>query len=95
MKLKKLLKVIPEGYKIGFTSADNKLGFITYDNKKDAVMNLAYKMATVIDLVEELEVVSIHPCARTYCRDYNVYSGDMPELCVEPRLLVEVNLGGV
>lgn len=90
MKLKKLLKVIPENYDIGLTYADNRLCFITYATKKEGVMSFAKKTSTTIDYVEDLDVVAIHPCARTYCTDENVFGDGMPSLHVESRFLIEL-----
>lgn len=92
MKLKKLLKVIPDEYNIGITSADNEVSIITYGTKEEAVTIFAQRTTTTPDFVESLEVAAIHPCARTYCADESIYGNGMPSFYVCTRLLIEVNL---
>ena len=93
MKLKKLLKVIPERYKVGFTAVDNDLLFLPYATKEEAIMTFAQRTATTTDFIKDLEVVAIYPCASTYCDHETVFNDGMPSLHVEMQLLIEVKLG--
>ena len=93
MKLKKLLKVIPERCKVGFTATDNDLLFLPYDTKEEAVATFAQRTATTTDFIKDLEVTSIYPCASVYCDHETVFNDTMPSLHAEMQLLIEVNLG--
>ena len=90
MKLKKLLKVIPDEYKIGIADFNEDSSIVSYDTKEDAVKSLAIKTTTTPDYVNNLEVVTVTPCARVYCTDEHVFCDDMPPLHVEPQLYIEV-----
>ena len=43
MKLKKLLKLIPDEYKIGITDYAEEVMFVSYGTKEEAIANFAQK----------------------------------------------------
>lgn len=67
MKLKKLLKLIPDEYKIGLTDYEGNVTLVSYGTKEDAVMNFAQKTALTKEMVEDMRVATVSPCARVYC----------------------------
>lgn len=104
MKLKNLLKIIPEKCKVGFIAADKKckIGFTTVDDellflpyvtKEEAITTFAQRTTTTTDFVKDLEVTAIYPCASTYCDHETVFNDGVPSLHVKMQLLIEVNLG--
>ena len=94
MKLKKLLKLIPDEYKIGLTDYEGNVTLVSYGAKEEAVMNFAQKTALTKEMVEDMRVATVSPCARVYCVDQHVFCDTEPPLNVEPRLYIEVHLGG-
>lgn len=90
MKLKKLLKVIPEDYKIRLTYSDNDICFSTYGTKEDAIMSLVQRTTDTPEYIKDMNVTAIHPCARTYCTDENLFGDAMPSMHIETRLLIEI-----
>ena len=90
MKLKKLLSVISDEYKIGIADFNEDSIFVSYSSKEDAVKSFATETATTPDYVKNLEVVTVTPCARVYCTDEHVFCDDIPPLHVEPQLYIEV-----
>lgn len=94
MKLKKLLKLIPDEYKIGLTDYEGNVIFVSYGTKEEAVMNFAQKTALTKEAIEDMRVATISPCARVYCVDQHVFCDTEPPLNVEPQLYIEVHLGG-
>ena len=91
MKLKKLLKVIPEKYKISITDSGEEVSFIAYGTKNEAVKEYAVRALATTDEIEDLEVDTVVPCARVYCADGHVFDDVMPPLHVEPQFYIEVN----
>lgn len=94
MKLKKLLKLIPDEYKIGITDYGEENMFVSYGTKEEAVANFAQKTALTKEMIEDMRVATVSPCARVYCVDQHVFCDAEPPLNVEPRLYIEVHLGG-
>lgn len=94
MKLKKLLKVISDDYKIGIADFNEETSFVSYGTKGDAVKSFALKTTTTTDYVEDLEVVTVTPCARVYCTDGHIFGDAEPPLNVEPQLYIEVRAEG-
>lgn len=92
MKLKKLLKVIPERYRISITDSGGEVGFIAYGTKEEAVKEYAVRMLDTTDEIEDLEVNTVIPCARVFCTDGHVFNDIMPPLHVEPQFYIEVHM---
>ena len=92
MKLKKLLKVIPEKYKISITDSGEEVSFIAYGTKNGAVKEYAVRALATTDEIEDLEVDTVIPCARVYCADGHVFDDVMPPLRVEPQFYIEVHM---
>ena len=92
MKLKKLLKLIPEKYKISITDSGEEVSFIAYGTKNEAVKEYAVRALATTDEIEDLEVDTVVPCARVYCADGHVFDDVMPPINVEPQLYIEVHM---
>lgn len=92
MKLKKLLKVIPERYRISITDSGGEVSFIAYGTKEEAVKEYAVRMLATTDEIEDLEVNTVIPCARVFCTDGHVFNDIMPPLHVEPQFYIEVHM---
>ena len=92
MKLKKLLKLIPDEYKIGITDYGEEIMFVSYGTKEEAITNLAQKTTLAKEEIEDMEVATVSPCARVYCVDQHVFCDTEPPLHVEPRLYIEVHM---
>ena len=92
MKLKKLLKLIPDEYKIGITDYAEDVMFVSYGTKEESVANFAQKTALPKEMIEDMRVVTVSPCARVYCVDQHVFCDTEPPLNVEPQLYIEVNM---
>lgn len=95
MKLKKLLKLIPDEYKIGITDYEEENMFVSYGTKEEAVANFAQKTALTKEMIEDMRVATVSPCARVYCVDQHLFCDTEPPLNVEPQLYIEVRTGGV
>jgi hypothetical protein len=95
MKLKKLLKVIPDEYKIGITDYGEEIMFVSYGTKEEAVMGFAQKTTFTKEDIEDMEVATVSPCARVYCVDQHVFCDTMPSLNVELQLYIAVRTEGV
>ena len=92
MKLKKLLKLIPDEYKIGITDYEEDNMFVSYGTKEEAVANFAKKTTLAREAIEDMRVATISPCARVYCVDQHVFCDTEPPLNVEPQLYIEVHM---
>ena len=92
MKLKKLLKLIPDEYKIGITDYEEENMFVSYGTKEEAVANFAQKTTLTKEAVEDMSVATVSPCARVYCVDQYVFCDTEPPLNVEPQLYIEVHM---
>lgn len=92
MKLKKLLKLIPDEYKIGITDYEEENMFVSYGAKEEAVANFAQKAALTKEAIEDMRVATVSPCARVYCVDQHVFCDTEPPLNVEPQLYIEIHM---
>lgn len=92
MKLKKLLKLIPDEYKIGITDYEEGNMFVSYGAKEEAVANFAQKATLTKEAIEDMRVATVSPCARVYCVDQHVFCDTEPPLNVEPQLYIEVHM---
>lgn len=92
MKLRKLLKLIPDEYKIGITDYGEEIMFVSYGTKEEAVTNFAQKTALTKEMIEDMRVATVSPCARVYCVDQHLFCDTEPPLNVEPQLYIEVIL---
>lgn len=92
MKLKELLKVIPDSYLIGLMDSDpDNYSILVFGNKKDALFGYGQRAYLLVQQVENLNVVAIHPVVNTYLKDSDMYGDDSAELHVKPKLLIEVS----
>ena len=92
MKLRKLLKLIPDEYKIGITDYEEENMFVSYGTKEEAVMNFAQKTALTKEAIGDMRVATISPCVRVYCVDQHLFCDTEPPLNVEPQLYIEVHM---
>ncbi len=92
MKLKKLLKLIPDEYKIGLTDYEGNVMLVSYGTKEEAVMNFAQKTTLTKETIEDMRVATISPCARVNCVDLHVFCDTEPPLNVEPQLYIEIHM---
>lgn len=92
MKLRKLLKLIPDEYKIGIADYGEEIMFVSYGTKEEAVTNFAQKTALTKEMIEDMRVATVSPCARVYCVDQHLFCDTEPPLNVEPQLYIEVKL---
>ena len=93
MKLKELLEVIPDNYKLGLMDSDpDNYSTMVFGNKNDVIWGFAHRVGMSIAHVKALNVVSIHPGARASVPDHsNMYGDDSVELHVKTQLLIEVS----
>lgn len=92
MKLRKLLKLIPDEYKIGITDYGEEIMFVSYGTKEEAVTDFAQKTELTKEAIEDMRVATISPCARVNCVDLHVFCDTEPPLNVEPQLYIEVHM---
>ena len=92
MKLRKLLKLIPDEYKIGITDYEEENMFVSYGTKEEAVTNFAQKTALTKEMIEDMRGATVRPCARVYCVDQHLFCDTDPPLNVEPQLYIEVHM---
>lgn len=92
MKLRKLLKLIPDEYKIGITDYEEENMFVSYGAKEEAVTNFAQKTALTKEMIEDMRVATVSPCARVYCVDQHLFCDTEPPLNVEPQLYIEIHM---
>lgn len=93
MKLKELLKVIPDDYLIGLMDSDvDNYSILVFGNKKDVVFGYGQRAGLLIQQVNNLKVASIHPGATAYMPSgVEMYGDDSAELHVKTKLLIEVS----
>ena len=93
MKLKELLKVIPDKYLIGLMGADvDNNSVLAFGNKKDVLFVYGQRAFLLVQQVENLNVVYIHPGATAYIPSgVEMYGDDSAELHVKTKLLIEVS----
>ena len=96
MKIKELLKVIPDKYLIGLMDADvDNNSVLAFGNKKDVLFGYGQRAFLLVQQVENLNVVSIHPGATAYIPSgVDMYGDDSAELHVKTQLLIEVSQDG-
>lgn len=92
MKLRKLLKLIPDEYKIGVTDYTEEIMFVSYGTKEEAVTNFAQKTELTKEEIEDMRVATVSPCARVHCVDQYLFCDTEPPLNVEPQLYIEVHM---
>lgn len=93
MKLKTLLAIVPEEYRIGLMDSDpDNYSMMVFDTKNDAIVGYAKKVRLDPEQVTNLTVVSIHPGATTWMpAGVSMYGDDSAELHVKTQLLIEVS----
>ena len=93
MKLKELLKVIPDNYMIGLMDSDpDNYSTFVFGNKEDVLFGFGQRAYLLKQQVENLNVVSIHPGATASIPDKTDMYGDVSvELHVKTQLLIEVS----
>ena len=93
MKLKTLLAIVPEEYRIGLMDADpNNYSMMVFGTKNEAIVGYARKVRLDPEQVANLTVMSIHPGATTWLpAGVSMYGDDSAELHVKTQLLIEVS----
>ena len=93
MKLKELLKVIPDKYLLGIMDADvDNNSVLAFGNKKDVLFGYGQRARLLPEQVKNLNVISIHPGATAYMPSgVGMYGDDSAELHVKTQLLIEVS----
>lgn len=94
MKLKELLEVIPDNYKLGIMDSDpDNYAILVFGNKKDIICGFGKKAGMPPAHVNALKVIAIHPWAAPYIPQAGVemYGDDSAELRIDTRLLIEVS----
>lgn len=94
MKLKELLKVIPDNYLIGLMDSDpDNYAILVFGNKKDVIFGYSQRSLLQPEQIKNLNVVFIHPGATAYMPPSGVelYGDDFAELHVKSKLLIEVS----
>lgn len=92
MKLKELLKVIPDNYILGLTNADeDNYSILVFGRRKDAIWGYGQRALLSPEEVLNLNVVYINPGVNTYLRDSDMYGEDSTELHVKTQLLIELS----
>jgi hypothetical protein len=90
MKLKELLEIIPDECDIGLSNFSKGNCKVTYGNREYAILSFAEREKFITEQVENMDVISICPCAKTYCTDELMFGDDMPSLHVNMQLLIEI-----
>lgn len=93
MKLKTLLAIVPEEYRIGLMDSDpDNYSMMVFGTKNDAIVGYAKKARLDPEQVANLTVMSIHPGATTWLpAGVSMYGDDSAELHVKTQLLIEVS----
>lgn len=93
MKLKELLEVIPDNYKLGIMDADaDNYSILVFGNKKDIIWGFGQKAGMPPAHVNALKVIAIHPGVAPYISSgVEIYGDDAAELRIDTRLLIEVS----
>ena len=93
MKLKELLNVIPDDYKLGLMEEDvDSYATMVFGNKNAIIWGFAQRAGMSIAHVKNLHVVEIHPGATPFIPDkMEMYGEDSIELHVKTLLLIIVN----
>lgn len=91
MKLKELLKVVPNDYEIGLANFDKNICTNSYFKKEDAIMGFSQKVPMMPEEIENLNVIAIHPGAVAHLSDAGeVFGDDIAELRIKTQLLIEI-----
>lgn len=90
MKLKDLLTVVPKDYEIGLAGFDNDIYTITYGIKEDVIYSFALKYKMTYGQVEDMNVISIYPCANVCCNESHMYLNDITPLHVKTHMLIKI-----
>lgn len=93
MKLKTLLAIVPEEYRIGLMDADpDNYSMMVFGTKNEAIVGYARKVRLDLEQVANLTVMSIHPGATVWLpTGVSMYGDDSAELHVKTQLLIEVS----
>lgn len=93
MKLKELLNVIPDDYKLGLMEEDvDSYATMVFGNKNDIICGFAQRAGMSIAHVKNLHVVEIHPGVIPSIPDNaEMYGEDSVELHVKTLLLIIVS----
>lgn len=93
MKLKELLEVVPDNYPLGIMDADpDNYSILVFGNKKDILFGYGQRAGLLMQQVENLKVVAIHPGATVYMPEgVELYGDDAAELHVKTKLLIEIS----
>lgn len=92
MKLKELLKVIPDKYLIGLMGSDpDNCAILVFGNKKDVLFSYGQRAGLLMQQVENLNIIALHPGATAYMPSgVDMYGDDSAELHVKTQLLIEI-----
>lgn len=93
MKLKTLLAIVPEEYRIGLMDADpDNYSMMVFGTKNEAIVGYARKARLDLEQVANLTVMSIHPGATVWLpAGVSMYGDDSAELHAKTQLLIEVS----
>lgn len=93
MKLRELLNIIPDNYKLGLMEEDvDSYATMVFGNKNDILGEFAQRAGMSIAHVKNLNVVEIHPGASPFIPNkIEMYGDDAIELHVKTLLLIIVN----
>ena len=94
MKLKELLKVIPDNYIIGLMDADvDEYDTLVFGRtKNDVIWSFGQRERMNHEQVLNMNVEAIHPGATAYLPDRtDMYGDDSVELHVKTQILIEVS----
>lgn len=94
MKLKELLKVIPDDYGICLMDSDpDNYALMVLGNKDGSIERFGKKAGMPPAHVKNLTVVSIHPGVNTWLPSgVTMYGDDFAELHVKTQLLIELDI---
>ena len=88
MKLKELLKVIPDDCEIGLIPWDN--GFSVYGKKAEAIEKLACRYKLIKEQVENMDVLHVYSGVNVEANNVECLSRATYPLDVIPELIVEI-----
>ena len=93
MKLKELLKVVPDNYRVGLMDSDqDNYSLMVFGDKKSVIFGYSHRSRLQPEQVENLTVVYIRPGATAHIPDdTTMYAADSAELHVKTQLLIEVS----
>ena len=93
MKLKTLLAIVPDEYRIGLMDSDpDNYSVMVFGTKNEAIVGYARKLRLDSEQVANLTVVSIHPGVAAWMpAGVSMYGDDSAELHVKTQLLIEVS----